>query len=373
MEEKPLYLQIIESIRDEIISGALKAGDPLPSVRQMTTRWKCTTGTVQRAYQELAHQRLINSRPGIGTRVTSSLPPESETPLRRAALIHRAEAFLIEALNSGHNVGEIEQAVRVALDRWKVVQVFSSPAPEKTLRFEGSHDLAIAWIASHFGEIVPGWTLQLNFKGSLGGLMSLAEGKADIAGCHLWDDSSSTYNLPYIRTLFPNRRMAKITLAYRRLGLILPHGNPLGLKSLADLPKPEVNFINRQIGSGTRVWLDSQFEKMGIDPKKIKGYGSVRSTHTEVAQSIAGGTANAGIGLEGSAMHYGLDFIFLTQEPYDLVTTATMFNQPEIQMLWEWLKIKEDQKILSDLGGYRVEDTGKIQWVGGMENDNPKF
>lgn len=365
MEEKPLYLQIVESVRNDIISGALKAGDTLPSVRQMTTRWNCTTGTVQRAYQKLAHQGLISSRPGIGTRVTSSLTLEPETPLRRAALIHRAEAFLIEALNSGHTAVEIEQAVRIALDRWRVVQASATPPPEKTLRFEGSHDLAMAWIASHIAEIAPGWTLQLSFKGSLGGLMSLAERKADIAGCHLWDDASGTYNLPYIRSLFPNRKIAQITLAHRRLGLILPHGNPLGLHSLADLTRPGVNFINRQIGSGTRVWLDTQLEKLGVDAHKINGYASEKSTHTEVAQSVAEGTANAGIGLEGSAMHYGLDFIFLTLEQYDLVTTEATFNQPVMQMLLAWLKVKENQKVISDLGGYEVEDTGKVQWVGG--------
>jgi molybdate-binding protein/DNA-binding transcriptional regulator YhcF (GntR family) len=364
MDEKPLYLKIVESIRNDIISSKLKPGDMLPSVRQMTTQWECTTGTVQRAYQELAHQGLISSRPGIGTRVTSTLAPESETPLRRAALIHRAEAFLIEALNSGHTTAEIEEAVRVALDRWRVVQVTEAPSHEKTIRFEGSHDLVMAWIGSHFGEIVPDWTLQLNFKGSLGGLMSLAEGKADLAGCHLWDAETKTYNTPYIRKLFPNRSIAQITLVNRRLGLILPHGNPLNIKSLDDLTKPEVKLINRQIGSGTRVWLDSQLQWRRIQGSQIKGYADEKSTHTEVAQVIANGQANVGIGLEGSAKYYGLDFIFLTLESYDLVTPETSFYLEPFQKLITWLQSDEHKKIFQELGGYEVEETGKVQWNG---------
>jgi putative molybdopterin biosynthesis protein len=364
MDEKPLYLRITESIRNDIISGKLKPGDMLPSVRQMTTQWDCTTGTVQRAYQELAHQGLISSRPGIGTRVTSALTPEPETPLRRVALIHRAEAFLIEALNSGHTTSEIEEAVRVALDRWRVVQVTKAPSHEKILRFEGSHDLVMAWIGSHFAEIVPGWTLQLSFKGSLGGLMSVAEGKADLAGCHLWDAETQTYNTPYIRKLFPNQRIAQITLVHRRLGLILPHGNPLKIHSLDDLTKPDVHMINRQIGSGTRVWLDSQLQWRRIQGSQIKGYADEKSTHTEVAQVIANGQANVGIGLECSAKYYGLDFIFLTLERYELVTSETIFNQAPIQKLLAWLQLDEHKKIFQDLGGYEVEETGKVQWNG---------
>ena len=364
MDERSLYAQIANSIRNDIISGKLKPGDMLLSVRHMTTQWNCTTGTVQRAYQELAHQGLISSRPGIGTRVTSALTLEPETPLRRVALIHRAEAFLIEALNSGHTTAEIEEAVRVALDRWRVVLVTEKPPHENTLRFEGSHDLVMAWIGSHFAEIIPGWTLQLSFKGSLGGLMSLAEGKTDLAGCHLWDAETKTYNTPYIRKLFPNRKMAQITLVNRRLGLILPHGNPLGIRSLDDLTKPEVHMINRQIGSGTRVWLDSQLQWLRIQGSQIKGYTDEKSTHTEVAQVIANGQANVGIGLEGSAKYYGLDFIFLTLEKYDLVTSENGFNGEPFQKLLAWLQSDEHKKIFLDLGGYEVEDTGKVQWIG---------
>ena len=110
MEKTFLYQQIVETLRREIIQGQLKPGDRLPSVRQMTRRWGCTTGTVQRAYQELVRQRLVTARPGQGTRVCSEVPRGEDIPLRRAGLVNRTEAFLLEVLNQGYTIAEVEQA-----------------------------------------------------------------------------------------------------------------------------------------------------------------------------------------------------------------------------------------------------------------------
>src|SRR3989304_2541815 len=201
MEEIYLYRQIADAVRRQILHAELKPGDRLPPVREMMTRWSCTIGTVQRAYQELARQGLVVSHAGQGTRVVDSLPSLDETPLRRASLIHRAEAFLLEVLTAGYAPADVEEAVRQALDRWRAVsQAGVAPAGE-VLHFAGSHDLAVARLASYFSEIAPGFSLLLNFSGSLGGLIALAEGKADLAGCHLWDEETDTYNLPFVRRL----------------------------------------------------------------------------------------------------------------------------------------------------------------------------
>ena len=125
------------------------------------------------------------------------------------------------------------------------------------LHFFGSHDMAVTWLANHAQEIAPSAVLQLNFTGSLGGLMALADGRADLAGCHLWDPETDSYNIPYIRKFFPGKRMLAVRLAERRIGLILPAGNPKNIQTLADLTRPGVRFVNRQLGSGTRVWLDA--------------------------------------------------------------------------------------------------------------------
>ena len=130
------------------------------------------------------------------------------------------------------------------------------------------------------------------------GLIALAEGKADLAGCHLWDAESDTYNIPFVHRLLPGKDVTIVTLAHRRQGLIVAPGNPHNIHDLADLTRPGIRFVNRQSGSGTRVWLDAMFSRQGIDPKKIDGYEDERMTHSDVARTVAEGSADVGLGLE---------------------------------------------------------------------------
>jgi putative molybdopterin biosynthesis protein len=361
-EGSHLYRQIAESFRQEIFSGSYKPGDRLPSVRETAENWGCTVGTAQRAYQELTNQGLVVSRSGQGTRVVQSVPFRDDTPLRRAMLVHRAENFLLEVLTGGYTLDEVEGAVRQAMDRWRMFETEEAPVMNKTLRFSGSHDLVITWLAGHFQEILPGFSLHLNFSGSLGGLIALVEGKSDMAGCHLWDEESDTYNLPFVWRLFPGQRMAIITVASRRLGLIVPSGNPLGIKSLEDLSRSGMRFVNRQPGSGTRVWLDFAVKKIGLDSAQIVGYEDERITHSAVAQTIAEGKANAGIGLEAAALSYGLDFVFLKDDRYDLVVPSTLMEAEPMKTLVEWLNQPATREMIEKLEGYNTQDTGTVQW-----------
>jgi molybdate-binding protein/DNA-binding transcriptional regulator YhcF (GntR family) len=359
-----LYHQIAEAIRGEILQGDLKPGDALPSVRQMSRRWDCTPGTVQRAYQELAGQGLVVSRAGRGTRVTHQPAEPQDTPMRRAALVHRAEAFLLEVLTAGYEPDEIEPSVRLALDRWRSAEQRPSASPRRTLRFAGSHDLAVDWLAAHFPEIAPGYRLDLRFTGSLGGLMALAEESADLAGSHLWDEESGAYNLPFVRRLLPGKRVALVTLAHRRLGFILAPGNPAKVSDLANLTRRKVRFVNRQSGSGTRVWLDAMLRRLGLDPDRIPGYGEEERTHSGVARAIAEGRANVGVGLEAAALAYGLEFAFLTDEPYQLVVPAAVLEKPPVRAIVRWLTGRKARTALTSLGGYDTALSGKIDWVG---------
>jgi putative molybdopterin biosynthesis protein len=286
-----------------------------------------------------------------------------EAPLRRAALVNRSEAFLLEVLTAGYSLGEVEQAVLQAMDRWRTIEQEAEKTEEGVLRFSGSHDLAVTWLASHFNEITPGYNLQPNFTGSLGGLIALANGQADLAGSHLWDEESDTYNIPYVRRIFPGKRVALVTLAHRRLGLILPPGNPAGIRDLEDLSRPGIRFVNRQPGSGTRVWLDAALHRAGISGEQIQGYASEKNTHSAVARVVAEGQADAGIGLEGSARGYGLDFILLRRDRYDLVMLPKILETPPAQALVAWLQDETSKKVIEILGGYDTDESGRITWV----------
>ena len=363
MDETFIYQQTAESVRLDIIQGISKPGDRLPSVREMTARWHCTPGTVQRAYQELVRQGLIVSRPGQGTRVAGNAPVIDDTPLRRATLVHRAEAFLLESLGAGFQPEEVEQAVQQAMERWRINQQTTTPFNSHTLRFSGSHDLAVAWLAAHWDEIHPGSSLALNFSGSLGGLIALQRGEADLAGAHLWDEESDQYNLPFIQRVLPGREVVCLTLAHRRIGLIVPQENPLGLQQLADLAQPGVRFANRQSGSGTRVWLDAMLHRLAIPAQQIDGYLDEKNTHTEVARAVAEAQASVGLGLEAAAHAYRLDFIPLTSECYQLITPAENFDRPIFHSLTEWLASSAARQMLTELGGYDTTQTGRIEWI----------
>jgi len=360
-----LYHQIADSIRRDILTGRYKPGDRLPSVRQLCEHWNCTPGTIQRAYRELAREGLLVSRAGRGTQVAGVLPRarvQGQVTIRRASLVNRMEAVLLEALTGGYELQEIQQAMDLAMDRWRAFGVEKTAPVANTIRFAGSHDMIVNELAhTVFGQVIPGTGLLVNYSGSLGGLISIAEGKADLAGCHLWDVESDTYNLPFVRRLLPSQEVTVVTLAHRRQGLIVAPGNPLNIYALADLARPEVRFVNRQPGSGTRVWLDAMLSRLGIDPQGIQGYDDERLTHSDVARTVAEGEAHVGLGLETAGRAFGLDFVFLNRERYDLVMTSETARRPEMQMLLDWLASDTGRQFVAGYPGYEAQDTGCIQ------------
>jgi molybdate-binding protein/DNA-binding transcriptional regulator YhcF (GntR family) len=363
MDGEYLYLQIAASIRRDIASGMYKSGDALPSIRRMTETWHCTIGTIQRAFQKLASEGLISIHVGKRTTVNGSIPVQKTDSLRRANLIHRSETFLLEMLTSGFTPVEAEDAFRIALDRWRTISQSQQLNNQNTLRFAGSHDLAVAWLATHFEEVCPGYELNLNFSGSIAGLMSLMEGKSDLAGAHLLDDETGIYNIPFLHSLFPGEKLALTTLAHRRIGFIVKLGNPKNVRKIEDLAREDITFVNRLAGSGTRVYLDSLLRKKGIKTDQIMGYENQKNTHSEVAAEVARGRTDVGIGLEAAAIAYHLDFIFLTLERYDFVTKARIFEKESFQNIITWLKGEPFRLLLERLGGYEHQESGAIHWT----------
>ncbi len=353
-----LYNKLAEVFRKQILSGEIKPGEKLPSVRAVGDKWACTVGTVQKAYQLLSEQGLVSSHAGQGTIVIFGKSPNQYMPYRRAQLLHRSESFLLEVLGAGYDPDEVEDAVREALDRLSVVQNVSLPPDKTTIRFNGSHDIMVAWIAAHFNQISPGFKLQLSFTGSLHGLIALENNQAEFAGCHLWDEDTNSYNIPFIQKLLPGKNLEVITLATRSMGLMVAPGNPSKIHSLEDITRPGTQYINRQDGSGIRVWFDAHIRMKGISSKEISGYDREVSTHSEVALEIAEKKADAGLGLEAAAVQYGLDFIPLTQEQYDLVFPDAILIHPAVTPLLDWLTSPAARKEISKLPGYQTDRTG---------------
>jgi len=219
--------------------------------------------------------------------------------------------------------------------------------------FSGSHDLALEKIGEQMADHL---NLLILPVGSLDGLANLRQGLCQICGAHLLDQSGE-YNTPFVRHFFPDRSMDLFTLAYRTQGLMLASGNPRGVKGAGDLVKPGLRFINRNPGSGTRLWLDRELKRLDISPVKIAGYEQVVNTHTGCARAIASGEADAGIGLQASARQFDLAFIPLFEERYDLILPHDQENI--LAPLLDHIQTKGFRTTLSTLSGYTSLHSGE--------------
>lgn len=231
---------------------------------------------------------------------------------------------------------------------------------KNTLVCIGSHDPIID-TASDLLHIRNGkYFLTSAHVGSMGGIMALKSGETHIAPIHLLDMEGGSYNIPYIKKYLPDKDMALIKGVKRIQGLMVTRGNPLNIKSLQDIVTKKLSFVNRQRGSGTRLFLDYNLKKLHIDSKEILGYDREEFTHIGVAAVIAAGDANCGLGIYSAAKLMDLDFIALGNEEYDFVVPRDFLSLDIITEFIEVIKSHEFKDELLKLGGYDYTDIGKI-------------
>lgn len=195
--------------------------------------------------------------------------------------------------------------------------------------------------------------------GSSAGLAAIRDGVADLALAHLLDSITGEYNLPFLAEIVPPRPVV-VALFYRELGLVVRPGNSLGIRTVADLARPGLSIINRQMGSGTRVYLDQELLRLGIDPKQIGGYDRHVTTHVEVGLKILRGDADAGIATRAAARLLGLGFTPLTRERFDVVIAKERFFMRGVQALLETVSSREFRTRVEALGGYDTTESGRI-------------
>ncbi len=269
------------------------------------------------------------------------------------------QAGLVELVSVQISAGVVEKFYQATARLFILQQtILPDPGDQNTLILLGSHDLALALLAQNLEERL-GLELLTLPVGSLDGLIALRQGLAHLTGCHLLDPESGEYNVPYVHHLFPERRMKLVTLAHREQGLLLSPGNPRQVRDLADLARGDLTFINRNAGSGTRLWLDKQISRLGFTPAQIKGYTQAVNTHTAVAQAVAQGTADAGLGLAAAARLFNLDFIPLFQERFDLVIPLESLSQSGLASMLDYLNGLGFRRMTERLGGYSTVHTGE--------------
>jgi putative molybdopterin biosynthesis protein len=237
------------------------------------------------------------------------------------------------------------------------VRLYRSRAEiEQTIFCIGSHDLTLdllsQFLAAHQRR------LGSANVGSQGGLIALRRGEAHLAGSHLLDPDTGEYNISYIRQYMPGMPVKVVALVGRDQGLLVKRGNPRGIHALEDLARPDIVFVNRQRGAGTRVLLDYHLNRMAIPSGRIAGYSQEEYTHLGVAAAIASGRADCGVGIAAAAQALELDFIPLFQERYDLVIPLPFAQSELLAPLLEVLHDPGFREAVARLPGYDVSVMG---------------
>ena len=277
------------------------------------------------------------------------------SPLARGAgaamSLVRADGFcVIEQNSEGVEAGE---TVNVELYR-------DLDEIDNTVVAIGSHDLILDVIADLMPTEYPGNFLTSTHLGSMGGLMALKRGEAHIAPTHLLNEEDGVYNVAYLKKMF-RQPMALIKGVNRIQGIIVEKGNPLNIKTVADLVGK--SYINRQRGAGTRVLFDYLLKKEGINPEDIKGYDREGATHMAVAAAINGKSADAGMGILSAAKALDLDFVPVGNEEYDFAVPVKYLELPHVQKFISVLKSDLFREKLEALGGYSADNIGKIVYI----------
>lgn len=273
------------------------------------------------------------------------------SPLKRGA------ANLI-SLTRHDSVLTVEKG-KVVVDEGEEVEVeYFGGNLEKKILVVGSHDLLIDVLADLLKlqdhEIV----LSSSSVGSMGGIIAISKGYAHMAGTHLFDPNRGEYNISYIEKFMKDYVL--INMSYRIQGLMVRKGNPKNIKGLSDLIRDDINFVNRQKASGTRVLLDYLLDKENIDKSKINGYDVEEISHMNVAVKVKEGLADVGMGIESAARIMDLDFIPIVKERYDLLINKNFAKTPMFEKILKVLKSEEFKREAKRIGGYDLSDSGKV-------------
>ena len=297
----------------------------------------------------LKYQEFVRVRMGyVGHSLTASPLPRGSGVV---SSFMKADGMLeVPQGTEGYTAGE-EVRVRLLTDRQRL---------KNTLVVIGSHDPLLDELSDLIRREDPRLFLSSAHVGSMGGIMAVRRGEAHAAGIHLLDTETGEYNRSYIKKYFPHGGVVLVRCVGRRQGLMLQPGNPLGITSFADLARPGLRYVNRQKGSGTRILTDWLCEKEGVDPDRVYGYEREELTHNAVAVQIAGDSADAGMGIWSAARLYGLDFLPICVEEYDLLIPEKVWNTGLVRQLIRTLKSDEFRTRIEAMGGYTLDRPGEI-------------
>lgn len=324
-------LDLLQAVREQgSISGA---------ARQMGLSYRHVWGQLKVWETQVGHPLILWDR-GQAARLT----PFADKLLWAERLAQARLAPQIEALRA-----ELERALATVFDDRTLV-----------LALHASHDDALSRLMD-LGQH-SGLHLDVQFTGSVDAIRALNEGRCQLAGFHTRQQPAPrTLTARTYKPLLKPGRHKLIGFALRSMGLVVAAGNPLGLHTFADVATTQARWVNRPLGTGTRVLLDELLADAGLAADSLNGYDHTQPSHAAVAQAVANGQADAGLVNESAARGAGLGFVPLVQERYQLVCLKSELDSPAVLALRQLLASPAWGQALLALPGYANDEGGTVK------------
>jgi putative molybdopterin biosynthesis protein len=255
---------------------------------------------------------------------------------------------------------------RHLVEQWVETQTINYPDTGKLLPLQqgiliiaGSNDPLLDRSISLFNSHFQAPLAVFGNLGSMGGLRALRQNLCQMASSHLLQEDEQEYNFDYAHQEL-DFMPAVVNFCRREQGILVAAGNPQKIAGIADLTKPGIRMVNRPLGTGTRLLLDREFKKAGIEGGKIDGYGDEVHRHLDVGLEIVAGRADAGPGIGAVAGLLNIGFIPIRWERFDLMILKDRFFDEGIQQFLSLLHEAQFRQIAEALNGYDISMSGKM-------------
>jgi molybdate transport repressor ModE-like protein len=285
---------------------------------------------------------LVVMTRGRGTRLT----PLGEKLLWIGQRVQARLAPQLESLSS-----ELAGALNDAL---------TTTAP--ALRVHASHDYAVAKLKELLNRDGEG-RIDVQYRGSIDALASLCHGGCELAGFHVAEGALEREIMSRYAKWMKPRLHRLIRFVTRAQGFIVAPGNPKGIRTVADLTRPDIRLINRQRGSGTRTLLEQLLARAAVDRGRIEGFENEEYTHAAVAALVAGRLADVGFGVRAAAEQFGLGFVPVATERYFLACREDVLDRPVVRDILAQLRSDEFGRMVAALPGYAADRPGEIATI----------
>ena len=323
---------------------------------------KLLATTVNKEFVSCLTPYKIPSRIGIEEILRVNLIDKGDQfyafPLPRGASIYSSLANADGLIRVPENIEGFDEGESITCELLR-----NKSELNKRTHIIGSHDLSLGILRDMLKNRFPDQDLISTHVGSMSGIMAFRKGITDLCTTHVLDENDNVYNINVVKKYVPERNWLLVNIAKRTQGLIVQKGNPKSLSGIEDIAKNGVTFVNRQIGSGTRILLDTMLKEKGVPKDSIKGYEREESSHNAIAILVREGVADTGIAINAVARAFSLGFIPLAEEDYDLLITKEFSGTERFKSLLALIRSDEFKNRLHEVGGYNTEDTGKIKYV----------